>query len=213
MASDAVQDLKKRVDDVEDPHDLLEWARDYARHVVDEHDMAVDLEAVEFEVDTSDRRKTRAADMRYLELPVRTRNGVPIDWERVRETVPLPDGRDDHRNVTITLTWAAFESSRTDAEDCRGTIKHELIHAEHFQRYGTAEHGAEFEGRAAEIDAPETCVQWRAAKYILRCSECEDVVGRRFRASSVTKSPDEYRSKCCDAPLEVEEGGNGGGQE
>jgi len=212
MAGEAVQEVQKHVDDVEGPDGLLEWARQYARRVVDEHDMAVDLDAVEFEVDTSDRRKTRAADMEFLELPVRTRPGVPIDWERVRENVPLPEGYDDHQAVTITLTWAAFESSRTDAEDCRGTVKHELIHAEHFQRYGTADHGAEFEARADEIDAPRGCVQWRPAKYILRCEECEGVVGKRFRASSVTKSPDEYQSRCCGAPLTVEDGENGGGQ-
>jgi predicted SprT family Zn-dependent metalloprotease len=100
------------------------------------------------------------------------------------------------------LTWPAYESfSRAE---WRGTLRHELIHVEQFQRTGTTGHGVDFRERAAELDAPASCPAFAEPTYLVRCGECDEVVARRFRASRLVEEPEAYRSSCCEAPLSVE---------
>ncbi|WP_135666767.1 hypothetical protein [Halorhabdus rudnickae] len=192
---------------VETSDDLRAWAQAYARDVVDEHDMDVDLERVTFQVDTTDRSKARIAAMKSLDLPVRTTIGVPIDWGKIREHVPIPEGSDieEHRNVRVKLTWNAFDAESIGPEDCRGALRHELVHVEQYQQFGTSNHRDGFKARAREIDAPLEGPQWSDPSYLLFCSECGQKVGERHRASKVTKNPNEYGSECCHAPLNVED--------
>jgi len=120
--------------------------------------------------------------------------GDPVDWDRTPER---------HRECTVRLTWAALEAN--GVESMAAVVRHELVHVEQVQRYGTSDHGRAFRERAAALDAPRHCEPFTPARYLLRCRECEEVTARRHRRSKPVKRPDAYRSGCCSAPLRVEE--------
>jgi hypothetical protein len=99
------------------PTELEERAIAYAKAVIDEFDLEIDLDAVDWTVDETDRRKRLAAQTVYPRIPQAT-VGEPLDWESLAQD---PSCR-------VELTWNAFEAlgwpSYTD------TIRHELIHVE-----------------------------------------------------------------------------------
>ncbi|MFB6152202.1 MAG: SprT-like domain-containing protein [Haloarculaceae archaeon] len=179
-------------------HDgLVSWSRAYCREVRRDRFVDVRFDVVEWEVST--RAKRRAAALKRPKIPTAT-VGDPIDWE----TAETADGRTaDGRpfRATLSLTWAAFESY--DRAEWASVLRHELVHLEQFQRFGTTDHGAAFRSRAAELDADVHCPQFSEPEYVLRCRACDGVVARRYRESKLVRRADEYRSTCCGAPLDV----------
>ena len=95
------------------------------------------------------------------------------------------------------------------------TILHELAHAFVFLETGEIHgHDAMFramchrlgtlnDGMYAKV-LSDNMDRHEAYKYTLYCSKCGKPVGHRSRACDVTKYPEHYYSKCCDAPLDVE---------
>jgi hypothetical protein len=172
------------------PDALVAWARAYAREVVAAHDLCVDLSLVEWEV--SHRAKRRAGAVKAVRPPDAT-VGVPYDWA----------GTDPpYRACTVSLTWEAYEA--LGHERMAGTVRHELVHVEQHQRYGTTDHGAAFEARADDLDAPLSCPHFAEANYHLHCAGCGALVARRYRRSKLVTHADRYRSRCCGAALSVE---------
>lgn len=173
------------------PAELLSWAERYAARTVERYDLAVDLSLVAWDV--SKRAKRRAGAV-LSTPPPDAAVGDPVDWDRTPEC---------HRECTVRLTWAALEAN--GIESMAAVVRHELVHVEQVQRFGTSDHGPVFRARAAELDAPRHCEPFTPARYLLRCRECGEVTARRHRRSKPVKRPDAYRSGCCSAPLRVEE--------
>lgn len=185
-------DRRVQFDAIESHEDLIAWSKRYCERAIAVHGVAVDLDAVEWTVSTRARR--RAAAVKSPPVADAT-VGEPIDWGE-REAGSRAG---DPPECELSLSWAAFEDF--DRGEWRDTLRHELIHIEQFQQFGTTDHGPEFKARAAELDAEIHCRRFADARYLLHCQECETIVARRYRASKLVKRPEQYRSNCCKAPL------------
>jgi len=174
-------------DAIDDHDDLIAWSRRYCERAARVHDLAVDLDRVEWAVSTRARR--RAGAVRHPTIEDASAR-EPYQWT------------DDPPECTVVLTWPAYESFSRG--EWRGTLRHELVHVEQFQRTGTTGHGPAFRERAAAVDAPRSCPSFAEPRYRLLCGECAELVARRFRASRLVEEPEAYRSSCCEAPLSVE---------
>ncbi|WP_175501605.1 SprT-like domain-containing protein [Halogeometricum limi] len=168
--------------------ELCAWSRAYCERVAETDAFAVDLSRVEWEVST--RAKRRAAAVKRPRI-----DGAVVGEER--------DWDGDVPTCTVSLTWAAFDAF-SEAE-WTATLRHELVHVEEFQRFGTTDHGPRFERRAAAVDAPIRVRRFAPAAYVLSCAACEEVVARRYRACKLVRRHDDYVSSCCAANLTVDE--------
>ena len=177
--------------DPDTPDALCRWAERYATRVVSRYGLDVDLSLVEWDVS---RRAKRRAGAVLSTPPPGAEVGRPVDWDEMPAR---------HRECTVRLTWAAHETNGVEAT--AEVLRHELVHVEQVQRFGTADHGPTFRARAAEVDAPRHCEPFTPARYLLHCRECGEVTARRHRRSKPVKRPEAYRSGCCSAPLRVEE--------
>jgi predicted SprT family Zn-dependent metalloprotease len=180
-------------------HDgLVEWSREYCKRVRRERLVDVRFDIVDWEVST--RAKRRAAAVKRPKIP-EAEVGTPIDWDvAVTANGREADGRPFE--ATISLTWEAFEAF--DRAEWEAVLRHELVHLEQYQRFGTTGHGRAFEARAADLDAAVDCPVFADAKYVLRCRDCGAVVARRYRECKLVRKADAYRSSCCEAALSVE---------
>ncbi|SER56795.1 SprT family zinc-dependent metalloprotease [Natrinema salaciae] len=109
----------------------------------------------------------------------------------------------DRDVATIVLARRAYE--RYDWPAFAGIVRHELVHAWEFQRFGESGHGDRFRERAAALEAPRHCEAFAEPRYVLRCraTGC-DWQANRHRASKPVKSPDRYRCGDCGGVYEVE---------
>ena len=201
-------------DAVESHAELIQRSRVYCERAIAKYDVAVDLALVDWEVST--RAKRRAAAVKRPRLSGAT-VGDPFDWVAAAREVgaaatesgvsganepPVEDALAKLRRCTMSLTWTAFREF-TPAE-WTSTLRHELVHVEQFQRFGTTDHGPLFRRRAEELDASVRCRRFAAPKYVLRCGRCDDLVARRYRACKLVREPERYVSGCCEAPLRCE---------
>jgi hypothetical protein len=173
-------------DAIENHDNLIAWSRRYCERAIRVHGLGVALDAVEWTVSTRARRRAAAVRHPVIEDAA---TGRPYEWD------------DGPPTCTVALTWPAFEAF--SREEWRSTLRHELVHVEQFQRTGTTGHGPGFSERAVVVDAVESCPSFAEPNYLLHCSDCEDVVASRFRASRLVEEPGAYRSECCEAPLSV----------
>lgn len=197
---------RRQFDAIESHEALIAWSRRYCERAIAVHDLAVDLDAVEWTVSTRARRRAAAVKTPPVTDAV---VGESYDWTTHDDVaggdVAGVDGRnaDDPPDCELSLSWAAFDDF--DRSEWRDTLRHELIHVEQFQRYGRTDHGTEFRDRAAELDAAVHCRRFADANYLLFCEQCDEIIARRYRASKLVKHPDRYRSNCCEARLRCEE--------
>jgi len=86
-------------------------------------------------------------------------------------------------------------------------VRHEMVHAVVFEEYGpdAAPHGDEFRALARRVNAPLRGEEALPYRFELSCSVCGRFLDGLYEPSVRTKSPREYRSSCCMAPLEVDE--------
>jgi predicted SprT family Zn-dependent metalloprotease len=178
----------------ETDEELILGSRAYCREACREYDLDVAFSLVEWEVST--RAKRRAAAVKRPKIP-ETAVGEPLDWDAAAERVG--SDLEDLRTCTLSLTRAAFEAF--DVGEWTATLRHELVHVEQFQRFGTTDHGPAFRDRAAAVDSTVRCPPFADPKYVLRCEKCETVVGRRYRECKLVRRHDEYRSSCCDSDI------------
>ncbi|WP_134669721.1 SprT-like domain-containing protein [Halorussus marinus] len=174
--------------------ELIPASRAYCREAAREYGLDVAFSRLDWEVST--RAKRRAAAVKRPKIPD-AEIGDPLDWASLAGD--WADGTDPRR-CTVSLTWAAYEAF--DRAEWAATLRHELIHVEQFQRFGTTDHGAAFRERAEAVDAAVRCRPFADPKYVLRCSACGTVVGRRYRECAIVREPERYRSSCCEASVE-----------
>lgn len=109
----------------------------------------------------------------------------------------------DDETATIVLSRRAYETY--DRAAFEAVVRHELIHAWEFQRYGESDHGPRFRERAAEFDVSVHCDSFTEPRYRLHCaaSDCDWTL-ERHRASKPVKTPERYRCGDCEGGLVVE---------
>ncbi|WP_227376981.1 SprT-like domain-containing protein [Haladaptatus halobius] len=132
-----------------------------------------------------------------------------VDWECSERATRRAGACIYHRGtdlVTIRLTWDAYRAFGW--EEFTGTIRHELVHAWEFQRYGESGHGSRFAEKARKLDAPRHCRSFADARLRLVCSSC-DWEARRYRASEAVKRPARRRCGACGSRYRVEHGESG----
>jgi predicted SprT family Zn-dependent metalloprotease len=177
---------------------LIDWSRAYCKHVRRERAVDVRFDTVEWVAST--RAKRRAAAVKRPQIPGAS-VGDPVDWERV-ETAGgrWADGRP--LDCTVSLSWTAFESY--DRPEWEAILRHELIHVEQFQQYGTTGHGSAFRALGVELDTDVHCRTFTTPKSVFRCAACDSVIARRYQECKLARRHEEYRSSCCQRPLECE---------
>ncbi|WP_226010570.1 SprT-like domain-containing protein [Halomicrobium salinisoli] len=178
-------------DDIADHEELIAWSRSYARDARREWGLDVRFDLVEWEVSTRAKRRAAAVKRRVIDGAT---VGEPMDWE----ATPGADGRPPE--CTVSLTWAAFEAF--DSAEWASTLRHELVHVEQFQHYGTTGHGAAFRERAEELDTEVHCRTFADPKWTFRCTDCGAVTAHRYRECKLVREYERYRSNCCEAPIE-----------
>lgn len=175
--------------------ELILASRAYCREAAREYGIDVAFSLVDWEVSTRAKRRSAAVKRpKISDVEV----GTPLDWDAAAERVGRP--RADLRRCTVSLTWAAYEAF--DRPEWTATLRHELIHVEQFQRFGTTDHGAEFRDRAEAVGASVRCRPFADPKYLLTCAECGTTLGRRYRECDLVRDHERYRSSCCDADVE-----------
>jgi predicted SprT family Zn-dependent metalloprotease len=99
--------------------------------------------------------------------------------------------------ITVVLTWDAYREFGWT--EFRGTIRHELVHAWEFERFGESGHGERFRAKADEIDAPRYCRSFTDGRLELVCTSDDcDWRPERHRASKPVRKPDAgYRCGEC----------------
>ncbi len=177
-------------DAVESHDELVAWSREYAREARREWTIDVRLDLVEWEVSTRARRRAAAVKRPRLDD---ASVGDTYDWEAVdgADGRPLP--------CTVSLTWEAFEEF--SREEWRSTLRHELVHVEQYQRFGTTGHGRRFEARADDLDTEVHCRTFAEPKWTFYCESCDEVTAHRYRECKLVRQYERYRSNCCEAPL------------
>lgn len=168
--------------------ELIEWSIAYCDRAVGTFGFEVDLGRVEWEVST--RAKRRAAAVKRPRFDDAAM-GEPRSWDGA---VP---------RCTVSLTWDAFEAF--SESEWAATLRHELVHVEQFQRFGTSNHGSRFERRAARADAPLRVRRFAPARYHLSCADCGEVVARRYRECKLVRRYEAYVSSCCSASLTLDD--------
>ena len=204
-------------EDVRTHAELVDRSAAYCERAVAEYGVDADLGRVDWEVST--RAKRRAAAVKRPRVPG-AEVGRPIDWSAFdAESFGTTDGtagtagettaarviESPIPRCTVSLTWAAFHEFT--AAEWASTLRHELIHVEQFQAFGTAGHGRRFERRAAELDTEVRCRAFGTPKYRLRCDGCGDTVARRYRECKLVRNHRSYVSGCCGEPLRCERPG------
>jgi hypothetical protein len=172
-------------------HDaLVDWSRAYARTARREWVLDVRLDLVEWEVSTRARRRAAAVKRPRLDNAA---VGEPYDWDAVEgsDGRPLP--------CTVSLTWDAFDEFSRD--EWQSTLRHELVHVEQYQRFGTTGHGTRFKRRAEEMDTAVHCRTFAEPKWTFYCESCDEVTAHRYRECKLVRQYERYRSNCCEAPL------------
>lgn len=100
---------------------------------------------------------------------------------------------------------------KDDDSEVIDTITHEFVHYYLLMTDPTERHGHDATFRA--VSEKLGCIpratkkisssRKRADKYSIYCSECGALVSTRTRACKLTKFPELYSSKCCNAELKV----------
>lgn len=189
---------------ISSPEELIEWSRHYARLVVAKTDLEIDLRrVVEWTVSSEMKRRAAAVTgITYEDFET----GVPFDKDAYQHLVVYVRDNDDFSTFgqsKIYLSWLAFEEY-SEAE-WKELIRHELIHVEQFQQYGTTNHETEFKQRADDLDTMLSCRKFADAEYAIHCSACNQFIGDCYTERDVVKNPEEYYSSCCNVPVSVKE--------
>lgn len=129
-----------------------------------------------------------------------------LEWRvsaRARRRAGVCRWQDDREVVTIVLARRAYE--RYDWPAFAAVVRHELVHAWEFQRFGESDHGSRFRQLAATLDAPRHCQPFSEPRYMLHCRD-HDCSWRatRHRASKPVREPDQYRCGACGGTIAAE---------
>lgn len=158
-------------------HELKQAIETYQEWCAEHYPIDVDLDGIPTEIST--RMKSTAGKVCY--------------------------NKGDFRVKYIRYALKAYQKWGWD--ELASTIRHELIHVHTVQNYEKGGHGRLFKRMVPKMDTSRHCETFAEddAKYILFCKECDAEVVRRFKMCKSVKNPGRYRSKCCQAPLRVED--------
>lgn len=151
------------------------------------------------------RRELLAAAERYAATVDIDVDLDAVEWElseRAKRRAGTCLHDEESGEITIRLTWRAYRELGWD--EMRETIRHELVHAWEFQRFGEAGHGARFRAKARELDAPRHCGAFTEPRLRLVCAseDCEWTADRH-RASKTVTHPERRRCGACGGEYEV----------
>ncbi|WP_411966241.1 SprT-like domain-containing protein [Haloferax sp. YSMS24] len=180
-------------DAIETHGELIRWSRAYCARAVSEYGFDVELARVEWEVSTRSKRRAAAVKTPQLE---EASVGEPRDWSVRQSNGVATNGVP---SCTMSLSWRAFDEFGRD--EWTETLRHELVHVEQFQTFGTTDHGPAFRRRANSVDAPVHVRRFTDPKYVLSCTDCGDDVAYRYRTCKLVRQSSAYRSSCCGAAL------------
>jgi hypothetical protein len=187
-------DFPADYDEIETHDELIRWSRAYCARAIEQYEFDAELQAVRWDVST--RAKRRAAAVKTPQI-----DGATIGERRTWADAETPETSDDGiPSCTMSLSWRAFESF--SREEWTATLRHELVHVEQFQAFGTTDHGAAFKRRAESVDAPVRVRRFTDPKYVLSCSDCGEDVAYRYRTCKLVRQSSAYRSSCCEATLD-----------
>ena len=138
-------------------------------------------------------------------------DAVGVDLERVSWAVSARSKRRagtcryDRRSETVTIVLSRRAYHAFDRKAFEAIVRHELIHAWEYQRFGESDHGSRFRERAERFDVPIHCESFTEPRYRLRCrgQDCEWTAGRH-RASRPVTNPARYRCPDCGQSFLVE---------
>jgi SprT-like protein len=108
----------------------------------------------------------------------------------------------DPATTTITLSWDAFEHHGW--EQFSATVRHELIHAWQYHKYGEADHGRTLDRWTDALDTSQCCERFTSPNWWVICEDCDGQLAR-YRRSKVVKHPEKYSCSDCGGSLRVEE--------
>jgi predicted SprT family Zn-dependent metalloprotease len=135
---------------------------------------------------------------------------VDVDHDRLSWTVSTRAKRragvclydHDAEAARIRLAWRAYREF--DAATFAGVVRHELVHAWEFQRFGESNHGERFRSAAADLDAPLRCPRFTDGRLRLVCLDGDcDWSAHRHRASKTVTRPGGHRCGACGERYEV----------
>lgn len=192
---------------VETDEELIGYSTAALRRAVADYPVDVDLSRVR-EVTVSSRAKRRAAAVSYVPVPDAAVGERP-DWaavhdahaDRLRDT-----DYEDFRECRLRLSRRAFEAF--DEVEWNRTLRHELVHVEQIQAYGTTGHGPAFYDRCGPLSTTRHCPSFHVGRYRIECRDCGATCYdrcRRCKLTRIAESPvsDQRRrvapSDCCEA--------------
>jgi predicted SprT family Zn-dependent metalloprotease len=190
--------------DITTEDELIKYTRTYAKQAVDEYDYDVNLDFLN-EITVSKQFKRSAAKFMGQKVPGASIH-IPIDWEKANDRFePIDRFEDDLREFDLKLSWDAFKA--WGEEMWQEAIRHELIHVEQAQAFGTSDHRADFKARARRRDAAVRCQQFTPYTYNFDCSECGETEYGRFQMCKEVEKIREgsFASECCGSELVVRE--------
>lgn len=175
-----------RYSDIDGDDDVAAYSRGALAIAVTDHDVAVDLSRLR-KVTVSSRAKRRAAAVSYVPVPG-AQVGEPCDWDAVHAAHgDRLAGTDygDFREWTLTLSRRAFDAF--DEAEWRRTLRHELVHVEQIQAFGTTGHGPAFADRCADLETTRHCPSFHVGRYRIRCRDCDETCYDRCRRCKLTR--------------------------
>lgn len=180
--------------------ELLQMVEEYVEIAVDNYNMDVETDWIE-SYEVMKRAKKTAAKVQCKKKS-HWSVGFPVTEEELNESYGFLN-ENKYKYSTMKVSNKAFEEF--DHKECKEVIRHELIHVEQQQRFGTSNHGARFKRKADEYDTDRHCRKFTDYKYKIYCTDCGDMTGGKYRSCKTTKNPELYRSGCCSADIRVEE--------
>ena len=153
-------------------------------------------------------RYAREVQETYDQSPVANVELARVDWDvspqLCRAGAYCETVLEEPPKHTIVLSYPGYRS--WGWERMKGIIRHELVHVVINEEHGdgVTAHGPEFQSVADSVNAPirgEDPVPYR---YRLYCGRCGSMVDGLYKASDRTRNPRQYRTNCCEAPLQVE---------
>ena len=103
----------------------------------------------------------------------------------------------------MELTWNAYDA--LGWSEYADTIRHELVHVEQVQRYGTTGHNPRFYARADDLGTSRHCQSWSEPRYRLVCPDCDAEI-TRYKESKWVRLAREGDAHCgnCQVPLRLD---------
>jgi hypothetical protein len=153
---------------------------------VADYPLSVDLSWVR-EVTVSSRAKRRAAAVSYVPVPDAVVGERP-DWRAVNDDHAnrlSSTDYDDFRECALRLSRRAFEAF--DEAEWNRTLRHELVHVEQIQGYGTTGHGPAFYERCGPLETTRHCPSFHVGRYRIVCRECGATCYDRCRRCKLTR--------------------------